>query len=117
MNGVDGGVSDEGVQDVAAVASSDDTPDDVPDFANMNGGPEVTAAASSSETASVTGRYFSANIRNCAYVASETLQMSNEIFQVYLQESQDTGHLFSKTYEMWCIKLADALSRRPRFSL
>ena len=56
MNGVDGGVSDEGVQDVAAIASSDDTPDDVPDFANMNGGPEVTAAASSSETASVTGR-------------------------------------------------------------
>ena len=56
MNGVDGGVSDEGVQDVAAVASSDDAPDDVPDFANMNGGPEVTAA--SSETASVTGRSF-----------------------------------------------------------
>ena len=64
MNGVDGGVSDEGVQDTAAVASSDDAPDDVPDFAKMNGGPEVTAATSSSETASVTGMCL-ANIWNC----------------------------------------------------
>ncbi|KAI0208118.1 hypothetical protein LSAT2_007213 [Lamellibrachia satsuma] len=54
MNGVDGGETDEGIQDDAVIGSTSDVPDDGPDFANMNGGSETTAAASSSETASVT---------------------------------------------------------------
>ena len=58
MNGVDGGETDEGIQDDAVIGSTSDVPDDGPDFANMNGGSETTAAASSSETASVTGRSF-----------------------------------------------------------
>jgi len=71
MNGVDGGETEEGTQDNGVVGSTSNGPDDGPDFANMNGGSEVTAAASSSETASVTGRAALCYNHVCVYMCMD----------------------------------------------
>ena len=90
MNGVDGGETEEGTtQDNGVVGSTSDGPDDGPDFANMNGGSEVTAAASSSETASVTGR--AVLCYNRVYVWTQNFRTPNDVGLMRLDSLLDAA--------------------------